>query len=124
MEKRQSPQTSDALANERTYLAYLRTSLSFIAFGFVIARFSLFTREISLVAHITLAQSGSSLFFGVSMAIVGVFVGVAGAWRYIATDRALRRGGTNALSTRIALAGAGVVALVGVIVSVELLRLR
>jgi len=28
---------TDALANERTYLAYVRTALAFIAFGFVIA---------------------------------------------------------------------------------------
>lgn len=43
---------SDYLANERTYLAYIRTAFSFIAFGFVIARFVLFTHEISRIAHI------------------------------------------------------------------------
>ena len=33
-------------ANERTFLAWLRTSLALIGFGFVIARFGLFLREL------------------------------------------------------------------------------
>ncbi|MGH7708095.1 MAG: YidH family protein [Vulcanimicrobiaceae bacterium] len=59
---------SDMLANERTFLAYLRTALSFIAFGFVIARFSLFSREISVVAHITLPNAHAATGFGTAMA--------------------------------------------------------
>ncbi|MBV9232636.1 MAG: DUF202 domain-containing protein, partial [Candidatus Eremiobacteraeota bacterium] len=42
---------TDTLANERTYLAYIRTALAFIAFGFVIARFSLFAREFASLMH-------------------------------------------------------------------------
>ena len=124
MEQSSPAKASDTLANERTYLAYLRTSLSFIAFGFVIARFALFTREISLIAHLQLPQSGSSLFFGVSMAFFGVLVGLIGAWRYVVTDRALREAQNGALSIWLALSGAVVTALVGIIVAVELLRLR
>jgi putative membrane protein len=37
---RQSPRLSEHLANERTYLAYLRTSVSLISFGITINRFS------------------------------------------------------------------------------------
>ncbi|WP_239651307.1 YidH family protein [Neosynechococcus sphagnicola] len=33
-------------ANERTFLAWLRTSLALIGFGFVIARFSIFLRQL------------------------------------------------------------------------------
>ena len=36
---------SDHAANERTYLAYLRTGLAFMGFGFVIERFDLFVRD-------------------------------------------------------------------------------
>ena len=42
---------TDTLANERTFLAYVRTALAFIAFGFVIARFSLFAREFAMLVH-------------------------------------------------------------------------
>ncbi len=33
-------------ANERTFLAWLRTSIALIGFGFVIARFGLFLHEL------------------------------------------------------------------------------
>ena len=35
-------QFNDLAANERTYLAWLRTALALIAFGFVLERFDLF----------------------------------------------------------------------------------
>ena len=35
---------NDHAANERTYLAWLRTSLALVAFGFVLERFELFLR--------------------------------------------------------------------------------
>lgn len=38
----------DHQANERTFLAWLRTALALTAFGFAIARFGLFTRQIHL----------------------------------------------------------------------------
>lgn len=37
------------LANERTFLAWLRTCIAIIGLGFVVARFSLFLREFSLI---------------------------------------------------------------------------
>jgi putative membrane protein len=37
------------LANERTFLAWIRTSVAIIGLGFVVARFSLFLREFALV---------------------------------------------------------------------------
>jgi Domain of unknown function (DUF202) len=43
------------LAAERTLLAYVRTGLALMGFGFVVARFGLFLREIRFV------QSGSQL---------------------------------------------------------------
>jgi uncharacterized membrane protein YidH (DUF202 family) len=37
----------DHLANERTFLAWIRTSLGVMAFGFVVERFALFIKQIS-----------------------------------------------------------------------------
>ena len=46
------PRYTDLSAKERTYLAWLRTSLGLVAFGFVLERFDLFllyvTRVLSL----------------------------------------------------------------------------
>src|SRR5512142_2953603 len=35
-------------ANERTYLAWVRTSIGIMAFGFVVEKFGLFVRQVSL----------------------------------------------------------------------------
>lgn len=37
------------MANERTFLAWIRTSIGIMAFGFVIQRFALFTRQMALI---------------------------------------------------------------------------
>jgi putative membrane protein len=89
---------TDTLANERTYLAYIRTALAFIAFGFVIARFSLFAREFSILVHGSVPEPGLSTTFGTAMAICGIVVALLGAWRYARTDRGLREGRVSTLS--------------------------
>ncbi|HET9030387.1 MAG TPA: DUF202 domain-containing protein [Candidatus Aquilonibacter sp.] len=81
---------TDVLANERTFLAYVRTALAFIAFGFVVARFGLFVEELSQYTHIHNRSPHYSIGFGVSMAGVGVLIGILGAWRYGAVDRAMQ----------------------------------
>ena len=113
---------TDALANERTYLAYVRTALAFVAFGFVVARFALFTREISAVAHIAVPQNGVSRAFGIAMVFAGVVVAVVGGIRYGTTDRALKRGQSRALSPAWAYVGAGLLASIGAIVAFEIFR--
>lgn len=115
---------TDTLANERTYLAYLRTALSFIALGFVIARFSLFQRELSIVARIDIPNKHMSVIFGTSMALAGVFVGVYGALRYISTDSALRREQIKAMPPGAAVVGGIVVAAIGLVVALDLFAFR
>ncbi|HUA09929.1 MAG TPA: DUF202 domain-containing protein [Candidatus Acidoferrales bacterium] len=109
---------TEVLANERTYLAYVRTAIALIAFGFVIARFGLFEREIAVVAHITLPHAGAvSSIFGPLMSIAGVIVALFGAYRYAVADRGLREGKTLALRPFVAYIAAIAVAAVGVIVA-------
>ena len=115
---------NDTLANERTFLAYLRTSLSFIAFGFVIARFSLFTREFAEIAHVQNGEKGASIAFGIAMALFGIFLAVAGAWRHAVTDAGLRRGVVMTLSSKAGYLIALFVAAVGSIVAFELLSYK
>jgi putative membrane protein len=115
---------TDVLANERTFLAYIRTALSFIAFGFVIARFSLFVRELSAVAHATIPTRYESTEFGTVMAASGIVIGLYGAYRYVVTNTALTRGQTRALSPAAAIVGSAVVAIIGVIVAIDLFAFR
>ena len=113
---------TDTLANERTYLAYIRTALAFIAFGFVIARFSLFAKEMSIVAHIVVPSAGESTIFGTAMALLGAFVGTMGALRYAESDKALREGHNASLSPRLAYLGATLIVVIGTVVAANLLR--
>jgi putative membrane protein len=82
------------LAAERTLLAWIRTGLSLMGFGFVVARFGLFLRETA--AHRADAEPshspGYSLWFGVALVAVGVFVNVFAAWDNRRIVRRLRAG--------------------------------
>ncbi len=102
-----APRTTDVLANERTLLAYLRTSLSFVAFGFVVARFALFTRELAGALHPTMATQHVSTTFGTAVALFGALVAVFGGYRYVAADRAIATEANPALAAAV---GAGLVA--------------
>jgi putative membrane protein len=112
---------NDTLANERTYLAYVRTALAFIAFGFVIARFSLFAREFSTLVHAGSSKEGLSTAFGTGMAAFGIVVAILGAWRYAATDRGLREGRVVALSAPAGYLISLFIVAVGAVVAVALL---
>lgn len=75
----------DHQANERTFLAWLRTAVALIAFGFAIARFGLFTRQLqaaimneSLMPH----PIFNSQNLGLILVIFGVLSMAVAAWRY------------------------------------------
>jgi len=114
---------TDTLANERTFLAYVRTALAFVAFGYVIARFSLFSEEIAVVANIHVAREATTVF-GISMAAMGIVVGLYGSYRYVATDRGLHRGEVVGMPQWAAISNGAIIAAIGVFVAIELLALR
>lgn len=72
-------------ANERTFLAWLRTSIALIGFGFAIARFGLFLRQL----QVSLTQQPSlphpvfnSENLGISLVVFGISTIAFAAWRY------------------------------------------
>ena len=78
MAENRSASPSDYLAAERTFLAWIRTGLALMGFGFVVARFGLFLREIAVTTHIRSFEStGISLWIGTVLLLMGVFVNVA-----------------------------------------------
>jgi putative membrane protein len=114
---------NDTLANERTYLAYVRTALAFIGFGFVIARFSLFEREFETIAHVNTQTPNISTPFGTAMAVFGVVIAILGAWRYSVTDRGLRRGRVVTFSPVLGYSIATLIATIGMVVAFALVGL-
>lgn len=82
-------------ANERTFLAWLRTSIALVGFGFAIARFGIFLQQIS-VAVDQPTESIHPLFnsqvLGICLVVLGIAViGFAG-WRYNVTFWQIERG--------------------------------
>jgi uncharacterized protein (DUF302 family)/uncharacterized membrane protein YidH (DUF202 family) len=84
---------SDYLAAERTVLAWIRTGLALMGFGFVVARFGLFLQELQAAEHTPSAQAyGLSLWFGTALIAVGVFVNLFAGWQHARLIRLVDRG--------------------------------
>jgi putative membrane protein len=79
-------------AAERTLLAWVRTGLAMMGFGFVVARFGLFLREASLPPDAAPRPGGWSMWFGVALVLLGVVVNVIAAVEYRAVLRRIERG--------------------------------
>ena len=78
------------MANERTFLSWIRTSVGIMAFGFVVEKFALFVRQVSffleksgLPANRGTAPShGYSSIFGIILIGLGALMGVLAFIRY------------------------------------------
>jgi len=82
------------LAGERTLLAWVRTGLAMMGFGFVVARFGAVMRE--LAPHHPDAQAptsgGLSVWIGTTLVVLGVAVNLLAAWEHVRFLRRVDRG--------------------------------
>lgn len=72
----------DHLANERTFLAWLRTGVATIVFGFAIGRFSIALREFLKLQGQPSTTPGFTTWLGIISAVGGVGLILAGLVRY------------------------------------------
>jgi putative membrane protein len=117
---------SDTLAAERTLLAWIRTGLALMGFGFVVARFGIFLQQIQFIRNdINERPLGASLWFGTVLIFAGVIVNIYASWQHIWLIRRLERGET---STGRSLTGPVLIALflaiVGVAMAIYLISVR
>jgi putative membrane protein len=82
----------DLLAAERTLLAWIRTGIALMGFGFVVARFGLFLRELAIVSGDVAAPRFDGALVGPVIVAAGVFVNVWASVRYRALVNRLRAG--------------------------------
>jgi len=80
-------------AAERTLLAWIRTGLAMMGFGFVVARFSLFLKELAGTNTAKpIDTPGLSLWFGISLIGLGALVSFLSGARYARQIQAMREG--------------------------------
>lgn len=75
-------------AAERTLLAWQRTAIALMGFGFIIERFGLFLRMVTQ-APLSATQRGMSLWLGVALMLLGAAVAVLAALQFRAVVRGL-----------------------------------
>jgi putative membrane protein len=88
---------SDHAANERTFLAWVRTGIAVIAFGFVVEKFNLFVLTMASTSspdagrRLQLERLSGPLgrYEGLALILVGIALIVIAATRFVRTGRLL-----------------------------------
>ena len=86
------------MANERTFLAWIRTSIGIMAFGFVVEKFALFIKQMgcflaktdpqgSMPSSLIPPGPGYSFIFGIVLIGLGALMGMLAFIRYKKTER-------------------------------------
>ena len=105
---------ADRLANERTFLAWIRTSLSLITFGFVIAKFSVWLRQLTATLGavdpgVHVPPSRGSLPAGLILMVFGASMAGLALARHRRIERAIDAGGFPQADRMVLLLTAAVV---------------
>lgn len=88
---------TDHAANERTFLAWVRTGLAVIAFGFVVEKFNLFLRTVATASSLDAARrlelqrlaGPFGRYDGLALIVLGIALVAIAAARFIHTGRLL-----------------------------------
>ncbi len=113
-------------ANERTMLAWIRTGISLMAFGFAIARFGVFLRQVAASANEGLVtprpQGLGSSWVGAALVALGMLASLVATTRYAQIRRAIHRGDVGAPSAAMVYAFGITATVVGLVMTILLVR--
>ena len=96
---------TEHLSNERTFLAWARTSISVIVFGFVVAKFGVTLRQFFRFENLEPRETGYSLILGVSFMVVGILLAILAIWRYQSTRLQIEQDKFRPANTTIYIVG-------------------
>ena len=82
----------DHLANERTFLAWVRTGAAIVVFGFAIGRFAIAMRQLTALSGHPVRTAAFSVWLGSGAIFAGLALVVAGLVRYRKTRAQLDSG--------------------------------
>jgi putative membrane protein len=85
---------SDHAANERTFLAWVRTAIAVMAFGFLVEKFDLFLK-FAAASRPVLKTGRLAGWSGLALIVLGLAIVVVATVRLIATARKLDDGETH-----------------------------
>ncbi len=85
---------TELLAAERTFLAWVRTSIAVASLGFVVAKFGIWLRELAaqLNPQIHIETTALSLPIGIGMMVFGAALTALAAWHFRIVRRAIMKG--------------------------------
>jgi putative membrane protein len=108
-------------AAERTLLAWVRTGVAMMGFGFVVARFGVFLRQLAAIGEHAVPPSIDTTYAGVGLVALGMVVNVVAAVRHRRTLRTLGTHGHVEVGAGSGIAIAMGAALIGAILAIVLL---
>lgn len=81
-------------SNERTLLAWIRTGIGIMVFGFVAVKFSLFIKQLpaKYLPDTTVPSSNFSIYLGIGLLVAGVLTIILSYFRYMHTVKLLQEG--------------------------------
>lgn len=88
----ESSKATNHLANERTFLAWVRTSVAIVVFGFAIGRFAIALHQLAAFQGHPTKTTGVSVWMGMTSILAGVAMAIAGLARYHKTRALLEQG--------------------------------
>ena len=104
-------------------LAWIRTGIALMAFGFAIARFGVFLRQVASIGQVTVHQQAvGSAWVGAALVALGMLANLLATIRYAQIRRAIERGATGAPNALVVYVFGIIATLVGLVMTILLVR--